>query len=198
MPEDNLLPDFYGAREDNRGRHTNHPGGHNSILTNQQPTSIIPPYLCQMPFLPQPFHFILAWDRHQICWIAYPVKCFTCDWPSSDKMLTVHVNSAYLLNVAAGFCRCRLWIVRVTWYLWDCSVIPTFSTCRASWREPCCTRRLTAWCRVSRIIPFIWRTARFVLDRRDSSSHRSINRYFRFSASELLNTRWSPRLSTTR
>jgi len=23
--------------------------------------------------LPQPFHCMLAWDRHQICWLAYPV-----------------------------------------------------------------------------------------------------------------------------
>jgi len=25
-----------------------------------------------MPFLTQPSLFILAWDRHRICWIAYP------------------------------------------------------------------------------------------------------------------------------
>jgi len=31
------------------------------------------PFLCRMPFLPQPSHFILACDRHQICWLAYPV-----------------------------------------------------------------------------------------------------------------------------
>jgi len=29
--------------------------------------------LRQMHFLSQPSHFILAWDRHQICWLAYPV-----------------------------------------------------------------------------------------------------------------------------
>jgi len=26
-----------------------------------------------MPFLTQPSQFILAWDRHHICWLAYPV-----------------------------------------------------------------------------------------------------------------------------
>jgi len=26
-----------------------------------------------MPFLTQPSQFILAWDRHQICWLAYLV-----------------------------------------------------------------------------------------------------------------------------
>jgi len=35
-----------------------------------------PPFLRQMPFLPQPSQFILAWDRHQICWLAYPVAWF--------------------------------------------------------------------------------------------------------------------------
>jgi len=29
-----------------------------------------------MPFLLQPSHFILAWDRHQMCWIVYPVAWF--------------------------------------------------------------------------------------------------------------------------
>jgi len=28
-----------------------------------------PPVLCRMSFLPQPSQFILAWDRHQICWM---------------------------------------------------------------------------------------------------------------------------------
>jgi len=32
-----------------------------------------PAFLCQMSFLPQPSHFILAWDSHQIYWLAYPV-----------------------------------------------------------------------------------------------------------------------------
>jgi len=31
----------------------------------------IHPILHQMPFLSQPSQFILAKDRHQICWIAY-------------------------------------------------------------------------------------------------------------------------------
>jgi len=56
----NLFLDFYGARKDNRGRHTNHPAWHHSIQTNQRPTSVISPLLRWMPFLPQPSHFILA------------------------------------------------------------------------------------------------------------------------------------------
>jgi len=31
---------LYGARGDIRGRHTDNPGGHHSIWTSQQPTSI--------------------------------------------------------------------------------------------------------------------------------------------------------------
>jgi len=37
------------------------------------PTSAIPTIFCQMPFLSQPSLFILAWDRHKICWLAYLV-----------------------------------------------------------------------------------------------------------------------------
>jgi len=44
-----------------------------SIWTNQRSTSLIPLFLCQMPFLLQPSQFILAWDKHQICWLAYSV-----------------------------------------------------------------------------------------------------------------------------
>ena len=35
-----LLLDFFGAREDNRGRYNDHPAGCHSIHTNQRPTSI--------------------------------------------------------------------------------------------------------------------------------------------------------------
>jgi len=46
--------DFYGAREDNRGRNTNHPASRQSNQTNQRPTSAIPDFYagcssCQNP-----------------------------------------------------------------------------------------------------------------------------------------------------
>jgi len=52
-----------------------------SGLISDPPPSF--PFLCRMPFLPQPSHFILAWDRQQICWLAYPVA-----WFNSIKALT--------------------------------------------------------------------------------------------------------------
>jgi len=68
----NLL-DFYGAKEDNTGIYNDHPVGHHSIRTKQQPTSAIPSIFMPDAFLLQHSHFILAWDRHHICWLAYPV-----------------------------------------------------------------------------------------------------------------------------
>ena len=59
---------LYGARGDIRGRHADNPAGSHSIRTNRRPTSFVPQFLRQMPFLPQPSQFILVWDRHQICW----------------------------------------------------------------------------------------------------------------------------------
>ena len=44
---------LYGAMEDIRGRHTDHPAWCHSIWINQQPVSIIPSFLRRMPFLPQ-------------------------------------------------------------------------------------------------------------------------------------------------
>ena len=64
---------LYGAREDIRGIHTNNPAGRRSVWTNQRLTSFVPPFSRRMPFLLQPSQFILARDRHQICWLAYPV-----------------------------------------------------------------------------------------------------------------------------
>jgi len=47
--------ELYGGREDNRGRHTDHPAGRHSIQTNQRPTSIIPrprsPHFCMLDAL---------------------------------------------------------------------------------------------------------------------------------------------------
>jgi len=50
----NTSSGLYGARGDIRGRHSHNPDGCHSIQTNQWPTSLIPPFLHQMPFLPQP------------------------------------------------------------------------------------------------------------------------------------------------
>ena len=41
------------------------------VISNPPPSSS--PFLHPMAFLPQPSQFILAWDRRQICWLAYPV-----------------------------------------------------------------------------------------------------------------------------
>jgi len=40
---------LYGAREDNRGRHTNNPAGRHSIWTNQRPTFLIPHFYVGCP-----------------------------------------------------------------------------------------------------------------------------------------------------
>jgi len=44
---------LYSAREDNRGRHTDHPAGRHSIRTNQHSPPSSPPFFTgRMPFLP--------------------------------------------------------------------------------------------------------------------------------------------------
>jgi len=40
---------LYGAREDNKGRHTDNPARRHSIQTNQRPTSIFPYFSCRNP-----------------------------------------------------------------------------------------------------------------------------------------------------
>jgi len=63
--------------KDNRGRRTDNPVGLHPIQTIGAPTSSSPPFLMPDAFLPQPSQFILvAWDRHQVCWLAYPVAWY--------------------------------------------------------------------------------------------------------------------------
>jgi len=70
MWESVIILDFTRCGEDNRGKCTDSLAGRHPVQTIDAPTSIIPPILRRIPFLPQPSQFILAWDRHQICWIA--------------------------------------------------------------------------------------------------------------------------------
>jgi len=44
------------------------------LISDPPPSSL--EFLYRMPFLLQPSQFILAWDRYQICWLAYPVTCY--------------------------------------------------------------------------------------------------------------------------
>ena len=96
----------------NRGKHTNHPDGRHSIQTNQRPT-IIRPFLCQMPFLPQPSQFILAWNRHQICWLAYPVmwEKKRPHWSESNHQLTASCLSERLPFVSLALQAVHLWLL---------------------------------------------------------------------------------------
>ena len=53
-----------------------------------------PPVLCRMPFLPQPSQFVLVWDRHQICWIAYLEAWFglLSDMEKMPLLSLIHIS----------------------------------------------------------------------------------------------------------
>jgi len=67
---------LYGAREDNRGRHTDNLARRHSILTNQRPISIIPPFLLRMPSCRNPPKLSCLGTGIKICWTANPVAWF--------------------------------------------------------------------------------------------------------------------------
>ena len=60
-------------------------------------------FLRRMPFLTQPSQFILAWDRHQICWLAYPV-CVLVGKRVENANVTVEC-----MSVTGAQQVCRLW-----------------------------------------------------------------------------------------
>ena len=72
--------------------------------TNWCPISAIPSFLCQMPFLAQPSQFILAWDRHHICWLAYPVAWF--NFYLIDALSCSSIWLEWNLVVSVGFLSC--------------------------------------------------------------------------------------------
>ena len=76
LPEEIFFWTCIVQRKITGGSESNHPAGRHFIRTNKRPTSIKPLFVRLMPFRPQPSHFILAWDRHQIWWLAYPLAWF--------------------------------------------------------------------------------------------------------------------------
>jgi len=54
------------------------------------PTSIIPTIFTPDAFLTQPSQFILAWEKHQICWLAYLVAWF---YNKSTKNKLMEIDS---------------------------------------------------------------------------------------------------------
>ena len=73
-PDDHHSSDDVYLREGGvtKGRHTDNPGGRQSIRTNQQSTSMNPQFLQQMPFLMQTSQLSQLGTGIGICWIAYP------------------------------------------------------------------------------------------------------------------------------
>jgi len=65
-----------------------------------------PPLLRWMPFLPQPFQFILALNRHQICWIAYLEAWFIYSLSHRLQILTAVPRS----TLSSIFCWMVKWI----------------------------------------------------------------------------------------
>jgi len=92
---------FYGAGKDNRGRRTDNPSGRHPIGA---PTSIIPHFLRQMPFLLQPSQFIMALDRHRFrimlaCipggLVARPLRCVLLGRITEPCALVLQMRPAY-------------------------------------------------------------------------------------------------------
>jgi len=72
----NLPMGFYGAREDNRGRHTDHLAWHHSIRSNQRPISNIPHFYAGCASCCSPPTLSWLGTGTIICWLVYPVACF--------------------------------------------------------------------------------------------------------------------------
>jgi len=81
VPEENFWTLWCKGRLTEADTSTIRLGATPSRLIRDPPPSSIH-FVCRMPFLPQPSHFILASDRHQICWLAYPVAWLI---PSGNK-----------------------------------------------------------------------------------------------------------------
>ena len=115
---------LHGAREDNRGRHTDNPGGCHSIRTNQQSTSIDHPFYAGCPSCRNPPNLSWLGTGTGICWITYP----------RGLLCLPHVktswNFLYVLTMTVAWSSFDdSWIHYCTSAFADC-----WLTCHPSWR----------------------------------------------------------------
>jgi len=103
-----------------------------------------PPFLRWMPFLAQPSQFILAWDRHQVCWLAYPVAWFVSRFQCYIYYLCVcmcaclHVdnNCTFLLFVLLCILLLSCWCIRQCLMCRDHCSLAAGEVCPV--QLPCC------------------------------------------------------------
>jgi len=81
------------------GRHSDHPAGRHSIRSNQRPTSVISPFLCQIPFLPQPSHFILVGTGNKYAGLDTQWRGVVNDPKYLDMQNTKKTNAKNLQSV---------------------------------------------------------------------------------------------------
>ena len=59
-----------------------------------------PLFLCWMSFLLQPSHFILAWDRCQVCWVAHTQWiCYICYMFKWNNVILTFLLTTLMLHV---------------------------------------------------------------------------------------------------
>jgi len=59
--------------------------------------------VCVCVLLPQPSQFILAWDRHQVCWVAYPVAWFVANSTVNRSLVQHHNNCPTFISDTCQF-----------------------------------------------------------------------------------------------
>jgi len=80
-----------------------------------------------MPFLPQPSQFILGWDRHLICLLAYPTAYQKfLSRTGSKKLRNIHYLGAH----NAYMCADETLVMISSTDVWHCSVKSQASCCR--------------------------------------------------------------------
>jgi len=90
----NLLLEFYGASEDNRGRHTDHPVGRHSTRTNQPPTSNIAHFTPDaLPAATFPLYPGLGQTPNMLACIANGAHGYPVAWVDRRYSNRPHVRS---------------------------------------------------------------------------------------------------------
>jgi len=66
-----------------------------------------------MHLLAQPSQFILAWDRHQICWLAYLVAWLHISQGQGKFNVTLTASVANKPRHCVSCCTCMCWLNRM-------------------------------------------------------------------------------------
>jgi len=141
------------CKGDITGRHTNNPAGHHSIWTNQQPTSLIPPFSRRMPSCRNPLQLGTGIKHAGLHtqWLGYVIIMAAVRTLYFAAVVSIFLCPPYGIGQAIIFSSCGLFFFYLPFFPrlfsavadWMSAILPHMGGLSANLgcsSETCCTR----------------------------------------------------------